>query len=196
MASLDEFLKTGRLGPLDLGTTKETVRRILGEPDDISVKKNPEIWKYGALQLVFYQSPHADEPGLSAINLYFHDPASSIPDRLGLTGWQPTSEAGIEAFRDYITGYDPEVYNQAPSLQDIIVSLDSRLRVTFNEGRLYGIHSPSKKEPEGKQFTIFVPKDVLEVMRQEASEHGISMSALCTRWIREKASHLQKTSMR
>lgn len=196
MASIDEFLKTGRLGPLDLGITKEAVRRILGEPDDVSVKKNPEIWKYGALQLVFYQSPHADEPGLSTINLFFHGPAMSIPVRLGLTGWQPTSETGIEAFRDYITGYDPEVYNQVPSIQDIIVSLDSGVRVTLNEGRLYGIHSPSKNGPEGKQFTIFVPKHVLEVIRQEALEHGVSMSALCTRWIQEKASLLQKTSMR
>lgn len=196
MPSMDEFLKTGRLGPLDLGVTKEAVRRILGEPDDVSVKKNPEIWKYGALQLVYYRSPHTDEPVFSTINLFFHHPASSIPARLGLMGWQPTSETGIEAFRDYITGYDPQVYDQAPSLPDITLSLDSGVRLSFSEGRLYGIHSQSKKEPEGKQFTIFVPKDVLDTIRQEASEHRISVSALCARWIQERASDLRKTGVR
>jgi hypothetical protein len=196
MASVDEFLKTGRLGPLDVGITKEAVRGILGEPEDVSVKKNPEIWKYGALQLVFYRGSHSDDPVLSTINLFFHDPASSIPDRLGLTGWQPTSETGIEAFREYITAYDPQVYEQAPPSQDIIVSLDSGVQVTFHEGRLYGIHSRPKNEPEVKQLTIFVPKDDLDALRKEASEHRISVSALCTQWIQERASTLRKTSVR
>src|SRR4051794_25040408 len=112
---------SGRLGPIVDGMSKDDVRGLLGDPEDVSVPKNPEIWKYGALQLGFYRSPYAEEPVLTSINLYFHDPALAIPDRLGLTGWQPTSESTIESFRDYIPGYDPKVYNDAPSFPDISV---------------------------------------------------------------------------
>jgi hypothetical protein len=196
MASIDEFMRSGRLGPITGGMSQDEVRGLLGEPEDVSVQKNPEIWKYGALQLGFYRSPYVEKPVLTTINLYFHDPTSSLPDRLGLTGWQPTSETTIEAFRDYIPGYDPQVYGEASSFQDVIVTTHSGVRITFGEGHLYGIHFQSKKESAGKQFTIFLPKDLLDAIRKEASEQRISVSDLCARWIREKAESLQKTGVR
>jgi hypothetical protein len=196
MASIDEFLQTGRLGAIAIGMSKDDVRGRLGEPDDVSVKKNPEIWKYGALQLTFYRGSHVEGPVLSGIGLYFHDPTASLPDPLGLTGWRPSGETTIEAFRERLTGFDPIDQGDAPSSQHLGIPSNPGLRIAFDdEGRLYGIFQ-SRKGPEGKQLTLFLPKDLLEAIRKEASGHGISISDLCARWIQEKAESLQKAGIR
>ena len=48
---IEEFLRSGNLGALHLGLTRNDVRRLLGEQPDYS--ENNEIWKYGSLQVAF-----------------------------------------------------------------------------------------------------------------------------------------------
>jgi hypothetical protein len=41
MATLEDFLRTGRLGPVSLGMGPVDVMTALGDPDDTSEKINP-----------------------------------------------------------------------------------------------------------------------------------------------------------
>jgi hypothetical protein len=63
----ERFSATGDICPLRLGQTRDEVRAILGEPDDVSRvmprkrwKRLPAIWKYGDVELHFGSS--AEEP--------------------------------------------------------------------------------------------------------------------------------------
>lgn len=80
MASLDEFLTTGRLGEIAVGASKDFVRQLLGEPEDVSTQRNPELWKYGAIQLGFHKGKGAKLAALHFIGLYFQSGKVSIPD--------------------------------------------------------------------------------------------------------------------
>src|SRR4051812_22355882 len=102
MGSVDEFLRTDRLGPLSGGMSKDEVREVLGEPESVSEKKNPEIWKYGSLQLVFHRNPHASSHYLIAITLYFHTPDEHPPRVLALDGWMPTGKTTYNEFRAHL----------------------------------------------------------------------------------------------
>lgn len=68
-ASLREFLRTGELGPIHLGTTRTQVHSALGPPDDvgamITVYGLPAICKYGDIELHF----RPDEDDVVAIHI-------------------------------------------------------------------------------------------------------------------------------
>jgi hypothetical protein len=77
-----EFLRSGKLGGLDLGLSRSEVRQLLGEEKDHSKRswKN-EIWKYDNLQVTFF------EDRLELIGLYLDDgnrilmvPKTLVPD--------------------------------------------------------------------------------------------------------------------
>jgi hypothetical protein len=52
-----KFRSTGDICPVRLGSTREDLRRIFGEPDDLGGISNkhttPSIWKYGELEFHF-----------------------------------------------------------------------------------------------------------------------------------------------
>lgn len=195
MSSIDEFLRTGRLGILSAGMDRDEVRSLLGEPEATSRQKNFELWKYGSLQIGFHRDPFGGEPILTTINLYFHNPGESPPEPLGLVGWMPTDETTIEGFRRHIHDYDGHKYDGIEGVQSSMVTLDSGVRASFDEGRLYGLHYQHSRKPEGKQLTLFLPNDVLETLRKEASERSVSISNLCVRWIKERAEKHQETEV-
>ena len=55
----ESFRVTGDICPVRLGTTREELRAILGEPDDVGGTSrkypNPAIWKYHNLEFHFEQ---------------------------------------------------------------------------------------------------------------------------------------------
>ena len=60
MIDFDDFLKTGHLGDIRVGSTLSEVVDRLGESDMSSGWGNrQELLKYGALQLAFSESPLA-----------------------------------------------------------------------------------------------------------------------------------------
>jgi hypothetical protein len=51
------LLKTGSLGPLTLGMSKDAVSALAGPPDDFTTPETqPEIWKYGCCEIMFEKS--------------------------------------------------------------------------------------------------------------------------------------------
>src|SRR5438128_1529706 len=71
MATLEQFLRTGDLGPIHPGMTRAEVIACLGLPQDESVVCEPKILKYGALQLTFARREPGTEQCLILIAKYF-----------------------------------------------------------------------------------------------------------------------------
>lgn len=81
-----EFLKTGRLGPLHLGMTRQQIIQANGEPDDVGRgrKRDPDkncILLYGETDKVNLQLA-LDDGVLSGIWMYFRgsDNTSTLPE--------------------------------------------------------------------------------------------------------------------
>lgn len=62
--SLRDFLQTGRLGPIELGMTRDAVAATLGPPDaeGALLRGVARIWRYGSIEL------HFDEDAVFAIH--------------------------------------------------------------------------------------------------------------------------------
>jgi len=73
MASILEFIKTGKLGSVSLGISKEEIENILGKPDDVSVSRKPRIYKYGSLQLAFCWDKEKGKGLLNSIYMNFEN---------------------------------------------------------------------------------------------------------------------------
>ena len=191
MPSLVEFLKTGQLGKLHCGMSKDEVRELLGEPEAVSPQGNPQIWKYGSLELTFYRSSEAESPWLVSIVIHFHSHPINLPGFQGLASWWPTGETTFEEFRDFLVHSAIRVDGGVASGPHQHLVLASGIRVTFDEGRLYSVGYTLRREPELKQITISIPRRDLKAIQQEAAASGVSVSKLCSRWILERASSLQ-----
>ncbi len=191
MPSFVEFLKTGQLEKLHCGMSQAQVRDLLREPDAVSSQKHPRIWKYGSLELSFYQLPDGASPFLISISLYFHTPGSRPPDFVELIDWSPSHETTFEEFRDFLVHSAIRVDGGVASGPHQHLVLASGVRVTFDEGRLYSVGYTLRREPEMKQVTITIPRRDLKAIQQEAAASGVSVSKLCSRWILERASSLQ-----
>jgi len=192
MSTLDEFLATGHLGEIVTGMSKEDVRRVLGDPLDVSVKKNPEIWKYGALQLTFYRDSQEDHSSLVLIGLHFAQDNHRLPAPVTLTDWSSKAEMGPEDFRKRLLEVGIPVHSDVSSSDAEHLVLSSAVRVTFSEGRLHSIQYSSEKKSDLKQLSISVPVSDLELIRKEAAARKMSVTALCSQWIREQVERYQK----
>jgi hypothetical protein len=191
MIAFDDFLKTGKIGPLEIGLPRNAIRDRLGHPADTSVGRRPEIWRYGPIELAFYAGPEGSEPFLTSITYHFDRPSSPIPDALNSAGWLPTMETSIDAFRAHMNEAGIPVFGGVDSGPHQYLVLGSSVRVTFNEGKLYSVGYTAKREPEFKQLSLSVRKEDLDQIHREAKSRGISVSALCSLWIREHALNLR-----
>ena len=69
---LQQFLAIGRLGDIHLGMDAQSLRNLLGEPDDISLQKRPTIWKFGSVQIALQST--ARDAVVNEIHVYLHQP--------------------------------------------------------------------------------------------------------------------------
>jgi hypothetical protein len=190
MVSFDEFLRTGQIGPLAVGMTRDAVRDLVGDPDDTSISKSPEIWKYGPIEVSYYRTPDGSEPFLASI-LYHFDGTSPTPPPLSPSGWRPTHETSVEDFRAHLKEIEIPVVGGVDSGPNQHLVLGSSLRVTFEDGRLASVGYTAKREPEFKQLSLSLRKEDFDQIQREAKTRGISASALCSRWISEHAMSLR-----
>ena len=189
MSTLGEYLEFGRLGAVGGDVSEEMVREHWGEPDDISVQTNPAIWKYGPVQLSFYKGRSDSEPTLKSLQLRF-DPNGSLPDRLVIEGWWPSPETSLIEFREQIAREGIDSHSKVDSPPRTHLALASGARATFNDDRLQSIQWTSRREPQAKQVTVFVPTPDLERISKIASDSKLSVSSLCSKWISEHLNEL------
>ena len=101
MPTLQEFLQTGHLGPLILGTSPQDVIGALGDPDDTSRKTNPLLLRYGCVHLVFWK-PREAKHELREIAIDFELGAGSLPTSLEFEDWNSNDAPTERRFRDFI----------------------------------------------------------------------------------------------
>ena len=109
MATLEEFLRTGHLGPLNLGISATDVMSSLGEPDGISRKSNPLLLVYGRIQLTFWRNAKNPKPELREIALDYQRVSEPLSPTLEFTDWNSTEPPTERRFRDFMhqVGYLP-----------------------------------------------------------------------------------------
>ena len=189
--SFIDFLKTGQLEKLRCELSKDEVRPLLGEPEAVSSQGNPQIWKYGSLELTFHRSSEMETPWLVSIVIHFHSHSIRLPGFQGLAGWWPTGETTFEEFRGFLEDSAIRVDGGVTSGPHQYLVLNSGVRVAFDEGHPYSASYTLRREPEMKQITIAIPRRDLKAIQQEAAASGVSVSRLCSRWIEERVSSLQ-----
>jgi hypothetical protein len=197
MATLADFLLTGKLGRIATGVSKEFVREILGDPEDVSVQKNPEVWKYGALQLGFFRGQDDDQTYLAFIGLYYHGADDPVPEALGLTGWMPSRETTPQVIRDYLATFNGVTGAIAFRESDgDLVMENSGVVIVFDEGKLDKIVFTAPAKMPHRQVSVSIPEDTLQIIRCEAARRKVSVSSLCAQWIKERATNLCSTATR
>jgi len=187
MATLKEFLTTGRLGEIAPGVSKDSVRQLLGEPEDVSGQRNPELWKYGALQLGFHQCRGEKQPALAFIGLYFKAAGAGIPNALAWTGWLPPPGTSFKAFQDWLAdaGLNDSAALKVTGDANEYLIMHSGVRITFDDGNLHSIQYTAQRTPERRQLSVSLPTDLWDRIREEAAQQRVSMAELCSRWIRD-----------
>jgi len=131
---------------------------------------------------------------LEWVSLSFVDPEARLPGRLAWEGWMPSGMTTYEEFRAHLADAGIPIVDGVDSGPDRHMALESGVRVTFDEGRLYSISYGTRREPgvtHLKQVAVHIPSSDLEAIRREAATNGVSISALCSRWIGERVAHLQ-----
>ena len=136
MTTLEQFLKTGQLGPLVLGMPPFEVASILGEPQEQSRKNNPLLLKYGCLQLTFWKQADQRRSQLREVAIYCQPNNRPLPDPVQMTDWDPCgalTEASFWSFLNNIR-YLPAETIDGESGKELI--LPSGVRVSFSGGTL------------------------------------------------------------
>jgi len=131
---IEEFLRSGALGDLHLGLSRDQVRQMLGEPPDHSEKNwKHEIWKYGGLQIAFSGSL------LSFIGLYFENGEARLPASLVEDGNITIETDGVTELEELLRAkgieftVDPELTYDDYKLIRIAAS---GVGIGFTRGRL------------------------------------------------------------
>jgi hypothetical protein len=92
MVDLLEFLRSGSLGALSVGSSENEIRAALGAPEMVSAQSNPIVWKYRSLELTL------SHDSLVGIALYFWKEPVDFPSSVALTGWKPDRTWSIGEF--------------------------------------------------------------------------------------------------
>jgi hypothetical protein len=108
MATLEEFLRDGRLGPVVLGMTPPDVITAIGEPQATSTKSNPLQLKYGSAQLSFWKEKKDRRFFLREIAIKYQPKFEALQPILPFLDWnpQPPTKQIFLSFLNYI-GYPP-----------------------------------------------------------------------------------------
>jgi hypothetical protein len=138
MATLEEFIRTGHLGPILLGLSPKEVIAELGDPDGISRKSNPLIIRYGRVQLTFLRYENANQD-LREIAIDFRSLPEPLPPAIDFSDWKALEAPTERQFRDFVRQIDylpiqsPE---RAISRQMIF---DSGVTATFSDEMLVSL---------------------------------------------------------
>jgi hypothetical protein len=109
MATLEQFLRDGILGPIRPGMSEAEVLARLGPPPDVSITKHPQILKYGGLQLTFFRQEDKQDRVLAHVGLYFGQDGEPLPEPTRPTDFQATSDTMMHDIREFLSRKGLEV---------------------------------------------------------------------------------------
>jgi hypothetical protein len=128
---LESFIRTGRIGDLALGITKESVLGLLGPPDDtIGGRGTPEILRYGDVEIM------VKDGRATFISITLPSaPNSDTPH----AGWQPTANTTLLECQKFLWTHQivaqPEHRTTRGSFKTLVVGA-SGVRLSFADDRL------------------------------------------------------------
>jgi len=186
VATLEQFLRTGELGPIHPGMTADEVAAVLGPTPDISMAKHPLILRYGGLQLSFIRGDKSSPRRLTLIGLYFWPNPLPLPPAATPTDWLPTestTEADVLAYLHRIrlspdeqVGTDFNRYLLVPSGARMVIGEDERL---------HSIQYADRGSVR-KQLSITIPEPTFYAVKDAARKANRTVGDLCSEWIAEK----------
>jgi hypothetical protein len=186
MHTFKDFLLSGTLGPIALGDSEEKVRDVLGEPQ---TTLDPRTWDYDGLAVKFGRTESGRGVLMMHLNLAYA--GKKLPDGLRLTG-VPSPALPARDFERHLDdlGLKKGVhYQRLPPKGDSerFEMTSSGVEAMFNDGKLLWVVASALKQPKGKQLAVFIPDDIVELIRKEATQRKVTMAALCSEWITEHA---------
>jgi hypothetical protein len=140
---LGPFLRGEGLGVLPWGATRARILEFLGRPDDVSLKKKPEVLKYGSFQLALYH-----RTGLHAVSVYFdEDGVGQFADRIVLVP-RLSSSTSLDSFTALCSQMQLRVVERPDEAWETFRSLHIGPGATavFNSGQLHAIHVHATRE--------------------------------------------------
>ncbi len=122
MATLEEFMRTGHLGPVILGMQPNDVIAAIGEPDGVSRKSNPLLMMYGCVQLTFWKSAKDAKSELREIAIDFQRCSEPLPTSLHFTDWKSTDSPTEKELRDLVheIGYLPVHQSEGANGKELV----------------------------------------------------------------------------
>jgi hypothetical protein len=161
MPILEEFLRTGQLGPIRSGMSSDEVETALGSPQDESTKRKPRIVRYGPLQIAFVRGEDR-VARVSMVALYPRDFDEELPTAVRFDTAPLESKERVHTFLTSI-GITPTAVETEPVDQ---VVLPSDVRIVFDEGAVHGVYfSPPVPAATSKQLTLTLPAKTLDALK-------------------------------
>jgi hypothetical protein len=151
MITLEDFLKTGRLGPVVLGLTPFDVESILGEPDHESKKKNPLMLLYRSLQLSFWRLGPETPSSLNQIVIKFQPEPFSLPEAVQPTDWNPASTPTVDEFKTFLQKIRYTPSRWTPGFFNSQQRLPSGVIATFTNSKLDRLQIDKRQDVESSE---------------------------------------------
>lgn len=188
MATLEQFLRTGELGPVRTGMTMSEAVACLGAPQDQSVGGRATILKYGALQLTFAYPRTGGEARLALIAIYFRQPIEPIPAPMHLTDFDAAAETTIAGFRSFLDRAGIKEHSSVDGHETSYLIMPSGARVTFDDKRLDCITLAARvPAAPTKQISVAISEEAWKQLNALARQSNRSVSDLCAQWITQRA---------
>jgi hypothetical protein len=195
MASLEEFLTTGHLGPLNVGISPNDVMAILGEPDGISRKSNPLLFKYGMVELLFLRIKKEYKHELREMVLDYQGGSEPPPACLKFTDWDSVEPPTERRFRDFLhrIAYPPRHRGEGASWSEWI--FPSGVTARFKDEMLQSLRLSERESQSAQPFGLTDEREptfeqILEMFDEAdvAVQAGAKRAALLIAWAGLEAS--------
>jgi hypothetical protein len=149
MATLEDFLRTGRLGPVNLGMNPTQVMTALGDSDEFSEQKSRYILKYGPVQFVFLANKKLRVRDLQDIAIIYKPKFKKLPKKLRLDDWNPSSVPTEEFFTDYLGNINLHPVHIVSGESGTHLIFISGVVALFSEKKMHSIRMTQRdQEPE------------------------------------------------
>ncbi len=189
MATLEQFLRTGELGPLHPGMSQADVASSLGTPQDESLSARAPILRYGGLQLAFHRDRGAADARLQHLGLYYRPPEESIPELARPSDFRGTSSTTLAEVREYLDRVGMKEYAVEEQDATTYLIFSSGARITFDDQVLWSVNFSARTFSRAKkQISVSLPADTWDQVLTLARQSKRSVTELCAEWITQRAS--------
>jgi hypothetical protein len=191
MATLEQFLRTGELGPIHPGMRESEVVAVLGPPPDESPLGKHHILKYGGLQLTFGRCPGNADRQLDHLGIYVWPQQEPLPDIVRPTDLQLTADTTIAAIRAFAAQHGLCESGSADRDRAHYLYFPSGARITVDGNKLHSLIFVSRSTEPKKQVAVSLSEETWNQVKHLAHESNRSVAQLCADWITQRANETQ-----